>query len=143
MAMTTYGDAERQIERLLTGAREQLALAHGKQIGSRRAHWQNAHGFLEAALAQAAAVVATPVKARKLKKLPGPNPKFSNSLQVGLAILALFPDDDTLLGVADMADALGMARATTHRYATTLLRVGQLEQPVGAARKYRRPNIEL
>jgi IclR family pca regulon transcriptional regulator len=40
-----------------------------------------------------------------------------------------------LLGVADVADDLGMSRSTTHRYMTTLLVLGYLEQD--ASRKYR------
>jgi len=38
-------------------------------------------------------------------------------------------------GIADIADDLGMSRSTTHRYVTTLVALGYLEQ--GARRKYR------
>jgi IclR family pca regulon transcriptional regulator len=40
-----------------------------------------------------------------------------------------------VLGIADIADELGMSRSTTHRYVITLLALGYLEQ--GASRKYR------
>jgi IclR family pca regulon transcriptional regulator len=40
-----------------------------------------------------------------------------------------------VLGIANIADDLGMSRSTTHRYVITLLRLGYLEQ--GASRKYR------
>lgn len=40
-----------------------------------------------------------------------------------------------MLGIADMADDLGMSRSTTHRYVITLVALGFLEQ--GASRKYR------
>jgi IclR family pca regulon transcriptional regulator len=40
-----------------------------------------------------------------------------------------------VLGIADIADELGMSRSTTHRYVITLVALGYLEQ--GASRKYR------
>ena len=40
-----------------------------------------------------------------------------------------------MLGIADIADGLGMSRSTTHRYVITLVALGYLEQ--GASRKYR------
>ena len=40
-----------------------------------------------------------------------------------------------MLGIADIADELGMSRSTTHRYVITLYALGYLEQ--GASRKYR------
>jgi IclR family pca regulon transcriptional regulator len=40
-----------------------------------------------------------------------------------------------VLGIADIADELGMSRSTTHRYVITLVALGFLEQ--GASRKYR------
>jgi len=62
-------------------------------------------------------------------------PKYSHSLERGLAILHCFTPERPLLGIAEIADELGMARPTTHRYVTTLAALGYLEQ--GAARKYR------
>jgi IclR family pca regulon transcriptional regulator len=52
-----------------------------------------------------------------------------------LAILACFTPSRPVLGIADIADELGMSRSTTHRYVITLVALGYLEQ--GASRKYR------
>jgi IclR family transcriptional regulator, pca regulon regulatory protein len=62
-------------------------------------------------------------------------PRFSQSLERGLAILACFTPARPVLGIADLADELGMSRSTTHRYVITLTRLGYLEQ--GVKRKYR------
>jgi IclR family pca regulon transcriptional regulator len=62
-------------------------------------------------------------------------PRFSQSLARGLAILRCFTPEHPVLGIADIADDLGMSRSTTHRYVITLVALGYLEQ--GASRKYR------
>ncbi|HEY2537079.1 MAG TPA: IclR family transcriptional regulator [Solirubrobacteraceae bacterium] len=62
-------------------------------------------------------------------------PRYSQSLERGLAILGCFTSEHPILGIADIADELGMSRSTTHRYVTTLLALGYLEQ--GRSRKYR------
>lgn len=62
-------------------------------------------------------------------------PRYSQSLERGLAILGCFTPEHPVLGIADIADELGMSRSTTHRYVTTLLALGYLEQ--GRSRKYR------
>ena len=62
-------------------------------------------------------------------------PRFSQSLERGLAILSCFTPARPVLGIADIADHLGMSRSTTHRYVITLVALGYLEQ--GASRKYR------
>lgn len=62
-------------------------------------------------------------------------PRYSQSLERGLAILGCFTAENPVLGIADIADELGMSRSTTHRYVTTLLALGYLEQ--GRSRKYR------
>jgi DNA-binding IclR family transcriptional regulator len=56
-------------------------------------------------------------------------------LERGLAILGCFTPQRPVLGIADIADELGMSRSTTHRYMITLLALGYIEQ--GASRKYR------
>jgi IclR family pca regulon transcriptional regulator len=61
-------------------------------------------------------------------------PRYSQSLERGLAILGCFTPERPVLGIADIADELGMSRSTTHRYVITLLALGYLEQ--GARRKY-------
>jgi IclR family pca regulon transcriptional regulator len=62
-------------------------------------------------------------------------PRYSQSLERGLAILGCFTPEKPVLGIADLADELGMSRSTTHRYVITLVALGYLEQ--GASRKYR------
>jgi IclR family pca regulon transcriptional regulator len=62
-------------------------------------------------------------------------PRYSQSLERGLAILRCFTPERPVLGIADIADELGMSRPTTHRYMITLLALGYLEQ--GPGRKYR------
>src|ERR1700689_4110912 len=62
-------------------------------------------------------------------------PRYSQSLERGLAILTCFSGGRPVLGIADIADELGMSRSTTHRYVITLLALGYLEQ--GTSRKCR------
>ncbi len=62
-------------------------------------------------------------------------PRYSQSLERGLAILECFTPDRPVLGIAALADELGMSRSTTHRYVITLVALGYLRQ--GARRKYR------
>ncbi len=62
-------------------------------------------------------------------------PRYSQSLERGLAILKCFTPKNPVLGIVDIAERLGMSRSTTHRYVTTLVALGYLEQ--GASRKYR------
>jgi IclR family transcriptional regulator, pca regulon regulatory protein len=62
-------------------------------------------------------------------------PRYSQSLARGLAILRCFTPTRPVLGIADIADELSMSRSTTHRYVITLVALGYLEQ--GASRKYR------
>lgn len=63
------------------------------------------------------------------------DPRYSQALERGLAILDVFTPERPVLGIADIADELGMSRSTTHRYVITLVALGYLEQ--GASRKYR------
>ncbi len=62
-------------------------------------------------------------------------PRYSQSVERGLAILGCLTPRSPLLGIAELADMLGMSRSTTHRYAITLVALGYLEQ--GKGRKYR------
>jgi IclR family pca regulon transcriptional regulator len=61
--------------------------------------------------------------------------RFSSSLRAGLAILNCFSAEQPVLGIANLADELSMSRSTTHRYASTLVALGYLEQD--HARRYR------
>ncbi len=62
-------------------------------------------------------------------------PRYSQSLERGLAILECFTPERPVWGIADLAEELGMSRSTTHRYVLTLSALGHLVQ--GSRRKYR------
>ena len=62
-------------------------------------------------------------------------PRYSQSLERGLAVLGCFTPERSVLGIADIADELDLSRSTTHRYVITLFALGYLEQ--GVSRKYR------
>jgi IclR family transcriptional regulator, pca regulon regulatory protein len=62
-------------------------------------------------------------------------PRYSQSLERGLAIMGCYTSERSVLGIAEIADELGMSRSTTHRYVSTLAVLGFLEQV--AERKYR------
>jgi DNA-binding MarR family transcriptional regulator len=64
------------------------------------------------------------------------SPRLSRSLLLGLLVLATFPSGGESLAVTDVAAKLGMSPSTTHRYMTTLLAVGLLEQDP-RTRRYR------
>jgi DNA-binding MarR family transcriptional regulator len=66
------------------------------------------------------------------------SPRLSRSLLLGLLVLACFPPDGAGLAVTDIALRLGMSPSTTHRYLSTLLAVGLLEQDP-RTRRYRVP----
>jgi IclR family pca regulon transcriptional regulator len=61
--------------------------------------------------------------------------RLSSSLQRGVGLLFALSEQRPLLGIAELAELTGLSRPTTHRYASTLLRLGYLEQ--GTKRKYR------
>ena len=62
-------------------------------------------------------------------------PRYSQSLARGLAIMECFEAERPVLGIAEIADELGMSRSTTHRYLATLVALGYMEQD--KSRKYR------
>jgi IclR family transcriptional regulator, pca regulon regulatory protein len=62
------------------------------------------------------------------------DPRYSSSVQSGLAIVQCFSSETHALGIAELADMLGLSRATTHRYAVTLVALGVLDQT--RTRKY-------
>ncbi|HLL91542.1 MAG TPA: helix-turn-helix domain-containing protein [Solirubrobacteraceae bacterium] len=64
--------------------------------------------------------------------------RVSRSLLLGLLVLACFPPDGGALAVSEVAARLDMSPSTTHRYMTTLLAVGLLEQDP-RTRRYRVP----
>jgi IclR family transcriptional regulator, pca regulon regulatory protein len=62
-------------------------------------------------------------------------PRYSQSLARGLAIMECFEAERPVLGIAEIAEELGMSRSTTHRYLATLVALGYMEQD--KSRKYR------
>lgn len=103
--------------------------------------WDSVYPMLATAADTARALRAKPVKLRPISTPPPPNglrnaPRYSQSLERGLQILALFTSERPLWGVSDVADTFGWQRSTVHRYLLTLVSLGQLEQPEGQ-RRYR------
>jgi IclR family pca regulon transcriptional regulator len=78
-----------------------------------------------------------PVRARQptTRILSAPDPRLSRSLEYGVAILECYSSEHQELGIAELADIVGISRSTAHRYAITLVELGFLEQD--AKRKYR------
>jgi IclR family transcriptional regulator, pca regulon regulatory protein len=66
---------------------------------------------------------------------PNAEPRFSRSLEYGVAMLECFTAEKPVLRISELADMIGISRSTTHRYATTLLELGYLEQD--RKRRYR------
>jgi IclR family transcriptional regulator, pca regulon regulatory protein len=56
-------------------------------------------------------------------------------LEYGVAILESFTANRPMLRISELADMVGISRSTTHRYATTLVELGFLEQD--SKRRYR------
>jgi Fic family protein len=103
-------------------------------------HWPQAYSSLRSAADFARAIVTARPKARKITVPASVNniemdPRYSSSLERGLRILSMFTEERPILKLSEIADTLGYARSTTHRYLLTLLSMGQLEQT--ARRAYR------
>jgi DNA-binding IclR family transcriptional regulator len=69
------------------------------------------------------------------------DPRYSHSVEHGVAFLECFTAETPVLGIAELADMIELSRSTTHRYATTLVAMGYLEQD--AKRRYRLSNRAL
>jgi DNA-binding IclR family transcriptional regulator len=78
-------------------------------------------------------VGSSPQPRRKVPTLR--EPRYSQSVECGLAILGSFTGEHPIRGIADLADEVGLSRSTVHRYVITFTALGFLEQ--GASRKYR------
>lgn len=59
---------------------------------------------------------------------PSAQPRYSRSLEFGLAIIGCFTAERQKLGIAELADLVKVSRSTTHRYAQTLVALDCLEQ---------------
>ncbi len=63
-------------------------------------------------------------------------PRYSQSLETGLLVMKGFSNSEPLQGIADVADRMEASRSTVHRYMTTLVALGMLEQDP-LSRRYR------
>ncbi len=63
-------------------------------------------------------------------------PRYSQSLETGLLVMKGFSSERPLQGIADVADRMEASRSTVHRYMTTLVALGMLEQD-SLSRRYR------
>ena len=61
--------------------------------------------------------------------------RTSRSLVYGFTLLQQFTAEEPVRGIAELADALNVSRPTAHRYASTCLELGYLEQ--APLRRYR------
>jgi hypothetical protein len=68
------------------------------------------------------------------------DPKISTSLLLGLLILISFPSDGSERGNNEIAQELGLATSTSHRYINTLAAAGLLERNP-TTRGYRRTQL--
>ncbi|MHB1808905.1 MAG: IclR family transcriptional regulator [Solirubrobacteraceae bacterium] len=55
-------------------------------------------------------------------------PRYSQSLETGLLVMKGFSSEQPVQGIAEVADRLEASRSTVHRYMTTLVALGMLEQ---------------
>ena len=63
-----------------------------------------------------------------------PDHRLSTSLRYGADVLRQFSADRRSVGIAELADAIGLSRSTAHRYASTLVQLGYVQQ--GNKRRY-------
>jgi IclR helix-turn-helix domain len=66
---------------------------------------------------------------------PAGSKHYSQSLHKGLAIIHCFSPEMPALGIFQLTEMLDWPRSTTHRYVTTLVALGYLEQTTN--RQYR------
>jgi len=72
---------------------------------------------------------------RARRPRPPADPRLSQSLESGVALIERFTATRPALGIAELADMLDASRSTTHRYASTLVVLAYLEQD--ERRRYR------
>ncbi len=59
---------------------------------------------------------------------PVPQPRFLRLLEYGVAMLECFTAERPVVRISELADMVGISRSITHRYASTLVSLGRLEQ---------------
>ena len=118
-----------------TGADASVGRARRKASAGKSASAPGVKATPSKATKKSPAANASGEKPRKRRIRPDAEPRLSRSLEYGVAILESFSGARETLGIADIADAVGVSRSTTHRYAMTLVALGYLEQ--NSNRKYR------
>lgn len=130
-------------ERIMAERVEESIEEAAFEVGHRR--WENAIPILHHAVEQAM-ILNTRVRNLPIRRLGGgvKRPELSDSTIQAFDVLGVFYEAEPgeLLGIADLADELGMSRSTVHRYVSTLCYLGQLEQHP-PSRKYRRPTLHV
>jgi IclR family pca regulon transcriptional regulator len=66
---------------------------------------------------------------------------FSVSLERGLSVLSTFSDTRPVLGIADIARAVGLNKSTTYRYVATLTKLDYLQQDPETRKYYLGPRV--
>ncbi len=118
-----------------TGADTSASKARLKVSAGKSAGAASAKATTSKAGKKSTAAGASAGKPGKPRIRPDADPRLSRSLEYGVAILESFSGGRQTLGIADIADIVGVSRSTTHRYAMTLVALGHLEQ--NSKRKYR------
>lgn len=73
--------------------------------------------------------------------VPESSAGFSVSLERGLAILSAFSGNRPVLGIADLARAVGLTKSTTHRYVSTLVKLEYVQQDQETRKYYLGPRV--
>jgi IclR family pca regulon transcriptional regulator len=66
---------------------------------------------------------------------------FSVSLERGLSVLSAFGGDRSVLGIADLARAVGLNKSTTYRYVATLVKLEYLRQDPETKKYFLGPRV--
>jgi IclR family pca regulon transcriptional regulator len=70
-----------------------------------------------------------------------PAASFSVSLERGLSILSAFSGSRPVLGIADLARAVGLTKSTTHRYVATLVKLEYVHQDPDTRKYHLGPRV--
>jgi IclR family pca regulon transcriptional regulator len=86
-------------------------------------------------------MAAPPTPARPSSASESGSAGFSVSLERGLSILSTFSDTRPVLGIADIARAVGLNKSTTYRYVATLTKLDYLQQDAETRKYYLGPRV--
>ncbi|HTC60194.1 MAG TPA: IclR family transcriptional regulator [Solirubrobacteraceae bacterium] len=118
-----------------TGTGASMGKARAKASAGKSASAAGAKARRSRAAKKSTAADVSAEKSGEPRIRPDADSRLSRSLEYGVAILESFSAGRQTLGIADIADIVGVTRSTTHRYAMTLVALGYLEQ--NSKRKYR------